>query len=918
MSFTKYASLENDQILGIKGSTSQIRTASLEKFADFEDFRTEDGFLYARIRAISSRVNKNHDGWPSVELAGGDDIFNRIAGVKTGSIVVEADSKAKHGYSTFLGKPIFVDHHNSDPTQARGVIVDAKLHIEDHKTAAHDPYYASAPENHMPPTWVELLLEIDAKSFPKLAKAIIEGSKDPSKGIDGFSMGCDVQMSKCSHCGNEATSPEQYCEHVQMKGAEFPYTDRNGKTSSRKSYEDCYGIGFFEISAVFDPADETALLREIRAHTAAGNPEEEFNQAEAMGRIREKAFDPVSGDIACTNCQGAGCEACHGTGQGNPYSVQNPGGDGFVTPGLLGPSDMTHEPVDPQAAGYGPRRQGGIGDAADKAVDFATLGEYGMEPQFDYHSILHMPNVDVRNHLNNAGVEVPYMASNNTPYMKKMLADHHGVEYPETGGTDPYGNFVDPFDFEAEAYRQSSTHTAEAPPPQVDELKMPEQVDTLREESVCPVCGSDMDEETCAVCGYTRPPEGFGNPDLTKANPDAQQEDEGQEHDETFDGSMPPEGDSTSNNPSFAHVTNDMDWKVSTTHESFTNPSTETPVVPNAGPATDEPKGSVVKQDHSKPVTSQVRTAEDFLTVAGAKRRTMPEKTADAASGAPEAATPDKNVDAEAVGGVMEATNEDASKADAQIDVEGVGTTGVSDVAADNTETVDQGDEHSKNIEEIPTKTFDNGTGVEKQRDPVGSDVYPAEGGVTSSWQVTALDDGAYPAEDGGLGGGGANEGTQPADAVGTPDERVDVLDSVTSPGNNSGETKTWSGTDGNGVTRQQEPVTNETLEGDDIVNLSPSTSAHIFAAFKVAETEVDLGLTAKEQKFERAAELEKLSPEALQAEARVVTRVKTAGLSKGTKTAKRMPSLGRNASVDKESSEDSSTDTVNDSQLFL
>lgn len=878
MAFTKYASLENAQVLGIKGSNSQIRTASLDKFADFEDFRTEDGYLYARIRAISSRVNKNHDGWPSVELAGGDDIFNKIAGIKTANFVVEADSNAEYGYSTFLGKPIFVDHHNSDPSKARGVIVDSKLHIEDHRTASElDPYYASAPDNHKPPTWVELLLEVDAKSFPKLAKAIIEGSKDPSKGIDGFSMGCDVERSKCSHCDNEARTPDDYCEHVRLKGAEFPYTDpHTGKTSSKKSYEDCYGIKFFEISAVFDPADETALLREVRAHTAAGNPED-------MGHQHNPLYDQ-SGQIECPTCGGVGqfqdqtCPGCYGTGQMDTNQrgvIPNPGGEGYVTPSRLGPADMNLDALEnPQAEGYGPRRQGNFQKGSPDAGDDSYFGGKPGSAKKAYDSM-------IKEYGKEKGEEVYYATRN----------------------------------------KKKSTKTAEAPPPQVDELKMPEPVDTLREESICPVCGSDMDEETCEVCGYTRPPEGFDNPDLTKANPDLQDEqDENQAepHEEEFDGSKPPEGDSTSNNPSFAHVTNDMSWKVSTTHESFTNPATETPVVPNAGPQTDEPKGSVVKQDHTKPVTSQVRTAEDFLAATGT-RRTMPEKTADAASGAPEVATPDKNVDTDAVGGILDATNEEASKADAQIDVEGVGTTGTSDVAADSTETVDQGDEHSKNIEEIPTKTFDNGSGVEKQRDPVGSDVYPAEGGVTSSWQVTALDSEPYPAEDGGLAGGSANPGTQPADPVGVADERVNVLDSTTSPENNSGETKTWSGTDGNGVYRQQEPVTNETLEGEDIVNLSPSTSSHIFAAFKVAEQEVDLGLISKDEKFERAAELEKLSPEELQAESRVVSRVKTAGLSKGApKTAKRMPSLGRNASVEKESSEESTDQSADDARLFL
>ena len=863
MAFTKFASLEKAQVLEIKGS-SKSRTASFDKLADFEDYRTEDGYLYARIRAISSRVNKNHDGWPSVELAGGPDVFNRIAGIKTGSVVLAADKDAKFGYSTFLGKPIFVDHHNSDPTRARGVIVDSKLHVEDHKVASElDSYYASAPDNHTPPTWIELLLEVDAKSFPRIATALVEGSKDPSKGIDGFSMGCDVRYSKCSHCGNKATSPDQYCEHIRLKGAEFPYfNSKTGKTEFKKSYEDCYEIGFFEISAVFDPADETALLREIRAHTAAGNPYEDdprLNnklQLEIDKDVRQNhwpedldngQFSSQNGETPCSTCGDSGrlespdtrlgwepCPNCEEGGrlaydfppQGTNIPERVPQGDGYITPHQLGPEKMTMQPVN-----------------------------------LNYNGPIYHGNV----------------------------------------------------------------HTAEAPPPQVDELKMPEGVDTLREETVCPVCGSDMDDETCQVCGFTKPPDGFDNPDLSKANPELTQEQPGQEssqpeQDETFGGPVTPEQPNTSNPAFISHLNSDMSWTVSTARTSYTQPGKETPVVPNAKPATDEPKNATVKQDHAKPVTShQVRTAEDFLAVADSQRRQMSQHTAEAASGAPEAATPDKNIDVDAVGGIIEPSNEEASKADAQIDVVGVGTTGTSDVAADKTESVDQGDETSKNVEEIPTKTWGNGDGVEKQIDGVTPQVYPAEGGVTSSWHVQALDSDPYPHEDGGLAGGPYVEGTQPVDPVGKPDERVNVQEPTTSPENNSGETKTWSGTDGNKVHRQQDPVTNETLEGEDIVNLSPSTSStHIFAAMKLADHEVELGLIPTAEKYERAAELEKLSPEELQAESRVVARVKTAGLSKATKEAMRMPAMGRNASVEKEAKGEGPSEFVSDSALFL
>src|SRR3954465_12237307 len=113
MAFRKYASLEQAQVLDLKGSDDRSRTASLEKLAEFSEYRTEDGYLYARIRAISSRVNKNHDGWPSVELAGGEDIFNTHRTASGFSVTAAEDDGAKYGFVTFLGKPIFIDHNNS-------------------------------------------------------------------------------------------------------------------------------------------------------------------------------------------------------------------------------------------------------------------------------------------------------------------------------------------------------------------------------------------------------------------------------------------------------------------------------------------------------------------------------------------------------------------------------------------------------------------------------------------------------------------------------------------------------------------------------------------------------------------------------------------------------------------------------------
>jgi hypothetical protein len=79
MAITKYASFEGAQVLDVKSSPTRVKTASLDKMSDFNDYRTEDGYLYVRIRAQSSRVNKNHDGWPTAEMAGGAEAWEKIS-----------------------------------------------------------------------------------------------------------------------------------------------------------------------------------------------------------------------------------------------------------------------------------------------------------------------------------------------------------------------------------------------------------------------------------------------------------------------------------------------------------------------------------------------------------------------------------------------------------------------------------------------------------------------------------------------------------------------------------------------------------------------------------------------------------------------------------------------------------------------
>lgn len=270
-----------EKILEVRSSPQRLgysygddANVGLAKFAALDkDLREDDGYLYVRCRAISSRVNKNNDGWPSEELA--------------------------KAYKSFVGRPVFVDHNNDDPKRTRGVIVSSDLHVEDEeKTSRLDPYYATAPDNHKPPTWIELLIEVDAKTFPRLAKSIRKGD------IDAVSMGANIDKSVCSVCAKEASTPSEYCEHIKKKGITFEITSDNGQKVRKKAYEDCYGVNFFEISFVFDPADTTALISEkqgkIASRPDAGFEDWHCNQCDSAGG--DGVYEAPEGGYECRNC----------------------------------------------------------------------------------------------------------------------------------------------------------------------------------------------------------------------------------------------------------------------------------------------------------------------------------------------------------------------------------------------------------------------------------------------------------------------------------------------------------------------------------------------------------------------------------------------------------------------------------------
>lgn len=208
----------------LKFATAQIIAASLgdqqERFSKAAhravfQYEARPGFLYVRSRAISSRCNDNWDEFPADEIAA--------------------------SYQTFVGKPVFVNHVNDNHRRARGVIIDAALHQDKNPDGTPD-------------TWAEVLMELDAVRFPKLARAILKGE------VDKTSMGCDVERSVCSACGNEARTPAEYCSHIpHLKGKRIFRASASGKKVGELVRETCYGLRFFENSVLVEPpADPTA------------------------------------------------------------------------------------------------------------------------------------------------------------------------------------------------------------------------------------------------------------------------------------------------------------------------------------------------------------------------------------------------------------------------------------------------------------------------------------------------------------------------------------------------------------------------------------------------------------------------------------------------------------------------------------
>lgn len=250
-----------------------LRTAARHDF----DYTPREGMIYVRSRAISSRCNENYDEFPASEI--------------------------KAAYRSFIGKPVFVNHHNADRRRARGFMIDAHLHEDRNPDGSPD-------------TWAEVLMEVDAHHYPKLAKAVLAGE------IDRTSMGVDCEQSQCTACGNIARTAADYCVHVpKMKGQYIYRVTASGRKRGELIREICSGLHFFENSLLVEPpADPTAVIIAARDHSRVASLQRtashafldpaQFFARTAAGRPMGKPSDKTHGNHP--NTPTSICKECGG------------------------------------------------------------------------------------------------------------------------------------------------------------------------------------------------------------------------------------------------------------------------------------------------------------------------------------------------------------------------------------------------------------------------------------------------------------------------------------------------------------------------------------------------------------------------------------------------------------------------------
>jgi len=193
-----------------------------------------------------------------------DSLFVKCFAIKANETNDNGDwfgtAELKKAYGTFVGVPIFTNHHNNEVENAKGKVVHSWY--DDEKDGIY------------------IIARIDAVAYPELARGIKQ------EYIVGTSMGAQVEQSICSICHNSATKPTEFCNHIkEMKGKKLSgkteciyKTNGNGNCPicgcgekdqkileyvDSEVHEKNYGLKFIENSLVVNPACHECGITEI-------------------------------------------------------------------------------------------------------------------------------------------------------------------------------------------------------------------------------------------------------------------------------------------------------------------------------------------------------------------------------------------------------------------------------------------------------------------------------------------------------------------------------------------------------------------------------------------------------------------------------------------------------------------------------
>jgi hypothetical protein len=239
-------------------------------------------FLYYRARAISSGDfgPMGKDGSRGWNYNGNFDYFPR--------------KELEASYETFVGRNIFLDHNSESSLYSIGKIIDA-VPVDDPETGEF---------------YIELVGKIDRTLHPEICRKIETGE------LNSTSMGCSVDDSMCSVCGNVLHSDaDEKCDHMGMNlGKKFPAEiDLPQYNIHKGDMVPCFsinsGIVFNEDSIVGVPADPSAVIKTVLSNMksrltkkASLSKEEQLDLTSQMEKLFEKLDENTKVSLRAEFC----------------------------------------------------------------------------------------------------------------------------------------------------------------------------------------------------------------------------------------------------------------------------------------------------------------------------------------------------------------------------------------------------------------------------------------------------------------------------------------------------------------------------------------------------------------------------------------------------------------------------------------